>query len=470
MNYSQSEPGSFRDRTARVFYQNGRVLRKLATAGLDNWQALVASRLFRQFTSEGKLIGTQPVPAEEADIQEGWAAVLEHEKVPFVSYPYEWPFGMLKDAALLQLELLAAALEENLTLKDSSPFNIQWKGACPVFVDVTSFERLQPGEPWIGYRQFCQLFLYPLMLQAYKGIGYHAWLRGDLEGIEVQAGRRLFSGLNLLRRGVFKHVALHSKFQSANEGTIRNVRGDLQTAGFNKSLIAANARSLRRTVENLRWRPGESNWSSYSTDNSYEARDERRKQEFVREVVAGQPWDLVWDLGCNTGVFARIAAENSSYVVAFDSDHLSVERLYRNLKAERNNRILPLVCNLAAASPGLGWRGMERKSLEQRGRPRLVLCLALIHHMVIASNIPMREFVEWLAGIGGDLIIEFVRREDPMVQRLLRNKAETYADYGQGDLEDCLARYFTPVKSEILTSNTRVLYFLRRNSAAVPSR
>ena len=174
------EPGSFRDWDSRVFYDDARVLRALSEDGLADWVALSGSELFEQAVAEGKLVATSRV--DDASIA-GAAAVLEHERIPFVSYPYEWTFAMLRDAALLQLELLRRGLEEDLILKDSSSYNVQWRGARPVFIDVGSFERLRPGEPWAGYRQFCMLYLYPLLLEAYRGIPFQPLLRGSLEGV-----------------------------------------------------------------------------------------------------------------------------------------------------------------------------------------------------------------------------------------------------------------------------------------------
>src|SRR5919108_6471437 len=181
------------------------------------------------------------------------AAVLEHERIPFVSYPYEWTFAMLRDAALLQLELLRRALDEDLILKDSTPYNVQWRGARPVFVDVGSFERLREGEPWAGYRQFCTLVLYPLLLQAYKGVPFHPWLRGSLEGIEPGEMRRLLGFRDRFRRGVLSHVVLHARLEGRYSD--RDVKGELRQAGFHAELIRANARKLRKLVERLEWEP-----------------------------------------------------------------------------------------------------------------------------------------------------------------------------------------------------------------------
>src|SRR4051794_38846928 len=246
------EPGSFRDWDSRVFYDDGRVLRALSEDGLADWQALAGSKLFAGAVAEGKLVGTAVV---ETPI-DGAAAVLEHERIPFVSYPYEWTFAMLRDAALLQLELLRRALDEDLILKDSSSYNVQWHGVRPVFIDVGSFERLRPGEPWAGYRQFCMLYLNPLLLQAYKGVDFRPWLRGSLAGITPVEARRLFSVRDLFRKGVLTNVALHARLERKHDDTERDVKTELKRAGFKKELIVANVKRLDKLVRGLEWEPG----------------------------------------------------------------------------------------------------------------------------------------------------------------------------------------------------------------------
>ena len=458
------EPGSFRDRSARVFYHDGEVFRGLSERALHQWQELSATSFYRRFVAEGGLIpseriepGAVSLPASAA----GWAAVLRHETVPLISYPYEWSFGMLQDAALLQLDLLLAALDEGMTLKDASAYNVQWRGAVPVFVDVASFEKATPGEPWVGYRQFCQLFLYPLLLLAYRGIPFHPWLRGSLEGIDAESCLKALGARSRLRPGVLSHVYLQARAQAAYGDTRRDVRADLRAAGFDSRLIKANASRLRKLIAGLEWRRERSDWSEYTKCGHYESADMETKRALVREASAAGERRLVWDLGCNTGTFSRIAAEHARHVVAIDADHLAVERLYQALKAERNGKILPLVGNLADPSPDLGWRNLERKRLLARARPDLVLCLALIHHMVIGANIPLAEFVDWLAGIGADLVIEFVTREDPKVRVLLRNKEDQYSDYHLDVFERELAARCEIIRREPLGSGTRVMYWAR---------
>ncbi len=463
------EAGSYRDRNGRVFYAAGSVYRVLSARALGDWESLAVTRFFRDACQAGGIVATERVATADqpAALPAGdWAAVLKHGLIPFVSYPYEWSFGMLQDAALLQLELLAAALDEDFGLKDGSAYNIQWHGARPVFIDVPSFERLAAGEPWAGYRQFCQTMLFPLMLHAYKNVAFHPWLRGCLDGIEPEQCRNLMSWRDVLRRGVLTHVVLQSKLQSRYAASDRNVKAELRSAGFHKSLIEANVRGLIKTVRGLTWRQAASVWSEYATSHSYGDADQKTKQEFVSGVVRERRRKLVWDIGCNVGTYSRIAAENSDYVLAMDGDHLAVERLYQSLKAERCETILPLVANLVDASPNQGWRGAERKGLAERGRPELTLCLALIHHIVIGANVPLHEFVEWLAGLGGDLVIEFVTKDDAMVQTLLRNKRDDYSDYSREFFEQCLTQFFQIERRETISTGARTLYYAVANRRA----
>ena len=367
---------------------------------------------------------------------------------------------MLKDAALLQLELVLSALEETVILKDASPYNVQWRGSRPVFIDVGSFEQLREGEPWTGYRQFCMLLLYPLMLQAYKGIPFQPWLRGSIDGIAPEECRNVMSARDTLRRGVLTHVVLHSRLERRYGDRRRDVKNELRAAGFRKELVRANVRGLQKVVRGLEWRPPPGVWTQYSTTTTYSEADATRKAAFVREAVQSRRPRLVWDLGCNDGTFSRIAAEVADYVVAVDADHGTVEQLYRALKADAETRILPLTMNIADPSPRLGWRGRERKALPDRGRPDLTLCLALLHHVAISSNVPVREFLDWLRSLGTSLVIEFPTPDDPMVKTLLAAKRPgTHADYERETFERSLAEAFDVERSETLSSGTRVLYF-----------
>ena len=459
---AEREPGSFRDRNGTVFYRDGRVYRTLSPRALANWQHLAQAPFFKKQRARGTLVDTRSVgPLDLIDA----AGVLEHARVPFISYPYEWTFGMLKDAASLQLELLRDALTADMILKDSTPYNVQWQGAQPVFIDIPSFEPLERGQPWVGYRQFCELFLYPLMLQAYKDVDYRAWLRGRIDGIPAEEMRRLMSTRDLLRPGVLLHVAAHSALQRRYSGSGKgDVRGSLAKAGFDQSLIEANVAKLSKLVSGLSPKVRPSAWSDYESSHSYGPDEFERKAEFVRRAASTRRWRLAWDLGCNTGTFSRIVAEHSDYVVAMDGDWRAIETLYEREKADGSRRILPLVVNLSDASPNQGWQGRERKGLAERGRPELTLCLALIHHVVISANIPMSEFVRWLAALGTSVVIEFVGREDEMVQTLLAHREDQYDDYHPEVFRALLESRFRIEDEAPLKDGKRHIYFARPRS------
>jgi hypothetical protein len=455
------EPGSFRDPESRVFYSGDEVYRALSKEGLEDFEALAATGLI----DDERLVRTER--AQDVDSLRGLlvhepAGVLRHERIPFVSYPYEWTFSMLKDAALVQLDLLLASLAEDLVLKDSTPYNVQFKGGRAVFVDVGSFERLRDGEPWVGYRQFCMLYLYPLLLQSVKGVAFHPWLRGSIEGIRPRDMRALMSFRDRFRKGLFTNVFLHARLEERYADRGGEVKTEVKRAGFKKELIVANVRKMRKLVERLSWEPPEGVWVAYGERNTYTDDDARRKDEFVREVATSRHWPLVWDIGANNGRYSRIAAEGAGTVVAVDADQGPVELLYRELRDEGNEQILPLTMNLADPSPGLGWRGLERKAMPERGRPDLVLALALVHHVAISANVPVKEFIDWLASLGSALVIEFPTREDPMVKKLLAPKRDgLHPDYELGFFERCLNDAFEVERSERLQSGTRVLYFAR---------
>jgi hypothetical protein len=459
------EPGSFRDPESRVFYADGEVYRALSADGLTDFEALAATSLLE----DPRLVRTERV--EDTKALEGLlvhtpAGVLRHERIPFISYPYEWTFSMLKDAAITQLDLLLAALEQNLVLKDSTPYNVQFHGARPVFVDIGSYERLRDGEPWVGYRQFCMLYLYPLMLQAVKGVPFHPWLRGSIDGITPGQMRQLLSFRDRFRKGTFTNVFLHAKLEQRYSGRPKETKAEIKRVGFKKEMIVANVRKMRRLVESLSWDPPEGVWTAYGARNSYTDDDAKRKDDFVRTVATSREWNLVWDVGANNGRYSRIAAEGAKTVIAVDADQGPVELLYRDLRSEADEKILTLTMNLADPSPGLGWRGLERKTLTERGKPDLVLALAVIHHVAMSANVPVKEFVDWLASLGCALVIEFPTREDPMVQQLLAPKRDgLHPDYELGFFERCLNDAFDVERSERLQSGTRVLYYARPKGA-----
>ncbi len=457
----RAEPGSFRDPGNRVFHRSGEVLRGLDERSARDWRALAASDFFRDLLANRQVCGTEELFPTPVDVP--WAAVLRHERIPFVSHPYEWSYWMLRDAALLHLEVLRAALTAGFTTKDGSAYNVQWRGARPVFIDVGSFEAAREGEPWAGYRQFCQTLLYPLLVQAHLGLDFQPFLRARIDGIEPDQMRRLFGGARRWRAGVLTHVHLHGAMQDRNaEASTSAVRAQLRSAGYSRELALATVRGLTKLVRRLDHRPGETHWSDYQRTCAYSVPDRQAKEQFVDRAVAATGPGRVLDLGANDGRYARIAARHADHVVAVEQDPAVVDALYRALREEGEERILPLVMDLADPSPGGGWRGVERAAFADRARADVVLALALVHHLAIGRNVPLPEVLDQLAALtvtGGSLVVEFVHPDDPMARRLLANKPDgLFPDYRREVFEALLAARGRVVGRTELPSGTRTLY------------
>ena len=458
MQQPQLDPASFRDPFSAVFYVGTDVYRGLSSVALSEWTEVEQRPFLRGALDRGDVIGTERAQIDSSP----WSAVLKHERVPFVSYPYEWSYSMLKDAALLHLELLRDALADGVTMKDGYAFNMQFRGSQPVFIDVTSFERAMSGGPWPGYRQFCQTFLFPLMLSAYRRVPFQPWLRGSLEGIEAPLMRNLFSRRDYLRRGVLRHVVLHSAIQARYAERATEVREELKDAGFSSELTRTIVAGMIKLVRRLKVGSGRSAWSDYRSTCSYSAADSAEKHRFVDRVLGDEPGGQTWDLGCNDGEFSRVAARHAEYVVAMDADHASIDALYRNLRDEDVRNILPLVVNFVDPSPGLGWRNEERRTLDKRATPKNVLALALVHHLSIAANIPLVSVVSWLRSLQGRVVVEFPTADDPQVARLLANKpAGMHSDYTLAHFEGALEKEFRVEQRHALPSATRYLYTVR---------
>lgn len=452
-------PGSFRDRSARVVLHDGVVYRVLDRTAWSEWRQISGSSFFQHSVQSGRVIDTELAPEMDAFAQQqGFTAALRHQRLPFISWPYEWCFSMLREAALLTLELMEESVSDGLILTDASPYNIQFLGAVPILMDTGSISVMRAGQAWEGYRQFCQMMLYPLMLQAYRGISFQPWLRGSLEGITPEQFVSVLRWRDLLRTGVFSHGWLHAKLsQSAG---VSDYGGKTPEVKVSPEGVLRNVAGLKQTVMRLNWTPKGSVWSDYDASSRPVQRDASEKESFVDSVCRDVNPQIVWDLGCHQGRYSRIAAKHAALVLAMDSDHVSVDRLYQALRLEQERRIIPLVFDFADPSPSLGWRGMERTTLEQRSDPDLVLCLALIHHLVIGRNILMSQVIDWLASLNARIVIEFVDRDDEQVRGLLRHRRDVFSDYSGEGFVRAVGERFIIEREQPLQTGTRTLFVL----------
>lgn len=459
----EADAGSLHDPHSRVVHDGARVLRLLTAEGLEAFEAFAASSLAARGAED--IVATTRLAELPATGTDGpWVAALEHERVPVISYPHEWTFGMLRDAALLHLDVVAEALAGGLITKDATPYNVQFVGSRPLFIDVGSFERLRPGEPWYGYRQFCQLFLNPLLLAATTGVGIQTWLAGSTEGVSPVHCARLLPRRVRMRPSIFPHVTAHAWMDRryARRGGAEDVSGELRAAGLGPAVLRAQVRKLQKLVTGLRWHEGESTWSGYGDRAHYTPADLAAKEAFVRAVAGRRRFEQVLDLGANDGHFSEVAADHADHVVALDLDAAVVERLYRRLRARDDRTILPLVADVADLPGGMGWAGRQRPGLLARLAPDLVLALAVVHHLAISRSIPLGAVVDMLASFGAEVVVEFPCPTDPMVQRLLGQKRAAAAHpYSEEDFAARLGERFDLVDRVELPSGHRVLHHVR---------
>jgi hypothetical protein len=456
-----ADPGSFRDPGGRVFLHDGEVYRTLDEHALGNWKALAATSFFAKEVAAGRIVATELTTDVEAG--DDWAGVLHHERIAVITYPYEWTFSMLREAALLQLDLLLAALAEGMILKDSTPFNIQWRGHRPVFIDIGSFERLDKGDIWVGYSQFLAQYLYPLLLTARVGVPFQPWLRGRPDGLTAEQMQALMptKGRFLSKSGLL-HITLPARAERSGSGSGRDVRSEYKEAGFSKEMIEANVKGLRSIVEKLNWKPDTSRWNRYAADCEHVHLQRDAKAEFVSGVLAHGPYAMVWDVGANDGHFSMLASQHADYVLALDADELVLDELFRSLRSGGPDNVLPNLQDLADPSPGIGWRGMERPPLATRSTPDLVLALAVVHHLVIGRNVPLSSFVDWLGDLNARVVLEFVPPDDPMVVSLTANKKphEIHRDYTEESLRGYLEGRFVIESEQAVPAGGRRLFSL----------
>ncbi len=459
---TSADPGSFRDPASHVVLDGQRVLRLLDSRGLEAWRALAESPFFERAVTEGRVIAAKEI----SDPPDGAIGGLEHPRVPLITYPYEWTFSMLKDAALLQLDLLEDALVAGLTIKDATPFNIQFVEGRPVFIDIGSFEPYREGEPWIGYRQFTRQFLFPLMLRAWRGVPFQPWLRGDMEGPTPAQMRSLLPAWRRLQPSVLLHVVLQARMESRMSG--RAVRQDLKEAGFSVDIILSNVRKLRRLVESLHWEPSDEGWSDYHACTHVE-RDRNAKATFLSSVLERVRPSRVLDIGANDGYFSDIAIQHGAHAIAVDGDESILDHVYRRSVGRELSVVLS---DLADPSPSQGWAGVERPGLFERARPDLVIAYGVIHHLSYTSSIPPRTVMEWLRSFNCPVAVEFVSPDDEMVAKLIGNKLPEELHEGRDEdaFRKIVGEHFEVRSEQALESGTRVLFELDPRSVDHPVR
>ncbi|MBK5092963.1 MAG: SAM-dependent methyltransferase [Actinobacteria bacterium] len=451
-------PGSFRDPSGFLFTEGGVLYRQVNRQYRDNYDALVESGLLEQLTGEGFLV-RHDVADIPAPVPETAYLVIRPERVPFISYPYEWSFSQLKDAALATLRVQNAALERGLVLKDASAYNIQFAGGRPVLIDTLSFEAYEEGRPWVAYRQFCQHFLAPLALAALADIRLMQLLRVYIDGVPLDLAAALLPFRSRLRFGLLTHLHLHARSEKHYE--VKSVDA-MEIRGVTRNALLGLIGSLEKTVTKLRWKAAGTEWAEYYEETNYSSDAMERKKSLVSDYLGRVKPGVVWDLGANTGVFSRIAAEGGALTVSMDNDPACVERNYLDSLECGYGNILPLLVDLANPSPGTGWRNREREPLLSRGPADVALALALVHHLAISNNVPFTKLAGFFSDLCRHLVIEFVPKSDSQVRRLLLSREDVFGEYDREHFEAAFEERFALEAKDEIPGTGRTLYLMRK--------
>jgi len=450
-------PGSFRDPSGFVFRQDGVLFRAVTGWYRKEYDRLMNSGLYAALVKEEQLVAHEEVSGILPDRSDLFRT-LRPEPVPFISYPYEWCFSQLKDAALLTLAIEQRALEFGMSLKDASAYNIQFRSGRPVLIDTLSFEDHPEGEPWVAYRQFCQHFLAPLALMSHTDVRLSQLLRVYIDGIPLDLASRLLPGSTKLSLALGTHIHLHARSQAHYADKAARPSGRRMSRMAFMGII----NSLEKAVKGLNWKPTGTEWAEYYDETNYSGSAFAEKERLVGDYVARVNPKTVWDLGANTGRFSRIPAHQGILTIASDIDPAAVERNYQDCRRSREQYLLPLVLDLANPSPGLGWQNRERLSFIERGPADAVFALALIHHLAIGNNLPLGHVARFCASIGRDLIVEFVPKSDSQVQRLLATREDVFPDYTRDGFEHAFAECFETRDRSAIQGSERILYLMTR--------
>jgi ribosomal protein L11 methylase PrmA len=453
-------PGSFRDPSAYVFSSGDRIFRAVDDEAYSNFLRFKSSGACEDMITRGWIVATEhdDTPHDE----HAGRRLFEHPKLAFVSYPYEWPFALLKRAALLHLDIHLRALDFGFTLSDATAYNVQFVGIKPIFIDTTSFVPYREGDYWTGHRQFVEQFVNPLLLRALFGVSANSWYRGALEGLPTGDVAHL---IGPVRRWFTPNVLINITLPDLLQRRARR-KSDLEpfsSRPLPKTALRFMLRRLREWISQLEPKSAApSPWQDYDADNSYPPGDEERKRAFVAQFARTTRPSRACDVGCNTGYYSEVLLQSGARsVIGFDSDTSALElAVSRAVVAQLN--FLPLFSDAANPSPAQGWAELERSGLRSRINADAMVALAIVHHLAIARNIPLSSAVEWLMSLAPRGVIEFIPKSDLMVQRMLRLRTDIFTDYSRAQFEAAIARNGRIARALELSPGGRTLYEYER--------
>ena len=454
MKISKIENSSFRDRSGFLFYYENEIYRIINFSYKKQYEKFMNSELYQKLEEKNLIITHSEI--ENLDIDCDYYKIIKPEKIPFISYPYEWSFSQLKDAALLTLRIQKAAMKYGMTLKDGSAFNIQFHNGHPIFIDTLSFEIYEEGQIWKPYKQFCQHFLAPLALISKKDVRLNLLSKTFIDGIPIDLAAKLLPKTTFGNFGLMAHIHAHAKSQKHYEDKDAKIKQKTLSKRSFEGLIE----SLKSSIEKMTWNVDNTEWGDYYSDTNYTEKSFEEKKQFISLTIDQVKPKLVWDMGANTGVFSRLASTKGINTISYDIDPLAVEKNYLLSSQNSEQNILPLILDLTNPSSGIGWNHDERMSIIQRGPADMVFALALVHHLAISNNVPLNKLAEFFSQISKFLIIEFVPKSDSQVKRLLLTREDIFENYDEKNFEIEFSKFFKIINSKKILDSERTIYIM----------
>jgi len=465
---SRRVEASFRDPEGYVFIREGRVYRAIAPELAARLRRAEEIGLLGRLVAREWVVGSRFVREPQLlSILErenpGWHHFAEHDPLPLITYPYEWSVSMLADAAVLTLDLQIELAQAGFSLKDATPFNVQFVGTRPIFIDLGSLDVPSRFDVWYALGQFQRLFLYPLLLARYTHWDLRSYFLSNLNGRDPLFMVRAMGRLGRWRPALLLDVTLPWLLTEYSQSKPRALQSPGSRISINREPMLWNLRRLRRKVLRLAggYRP-QGVWTDYTRTCSYTDRAEDAKREFVRSVLTHEKPNWVLDLGCNTGTYSELAAELGSRVIAADQDHDAIEMLYRRLR-NTGCAIWPVVLDITNPSPGIGLNNRERQPFLERARADYVLALALIHHLIVTGNLSLDRIEQLLFDISSrGIIVEFVPPADPMFRKLTQFRSDSFEHITLSAFRRTFSQRFSIVREFPVPDSERMLFWLRR--------
>lgn len=454
------EPSSFRDNLGNIYYVDNRVIRTINSNGKKNFKYIVDEKILDESIKNNFLINTKIINKDELpSFFSKFEYVVESESIPYISYPYEWSFEQLKCAAIHHLNFQIFLFEKGAVLRDSSAYNIQFIGSKPIFIDLLSIKQYREGDYWIGYKQFCENFLNPLLLGSIKGVQHNSWFRGNLEGIPTIELNKILNLNDKLSFNVFSHVYLQAKLNVKSIESSKKVYKNYNNLKkLSKNSYISIVKQLKDWILKLSFKKENSIWQNYSNKNTYDNNEYNQKKFIVSKFIKKKNPSTVFDLGCNDGNYSNLCLESGAKsVIGFDFDHNAISKAF--LEANKNKiNFLPLVLDATNPSPNHGWFQKERKGFLERFKSEVLIALAFEHHLVIGKNIPIEQFIDWILKISNNGLIEFVPKSDETIQKMLVSREDIFSNYSETEFENCLKSKSNIINKDIITKSRRVIF------------